>query len=210
MADELSDEAKNQVKLRYLEAAEKGLLDIVIELLQDKPDGVIGEEFETKEAWLNYQDPETGRTALHHACLTGKIDVAKALLEAGCDPNIDDADLNTCLHIAAKTYADDTTGDMAIEDIIGVLVDGGAMSFKNRDKKLPDAGEDAATLVQTKLEAAERSGKKEDSKRQADRKAKGMEAFGNAMVKHLTNASTCVGVQGVANTDCTNQSGFSG
>mmetsp|Transcript_16629 Transcript_16629/g.22924 ORF Transcript_16629/g.22924 Transcript_16629/m.22924 type:complete len:197 (+) Transcript_16629:155-745(+) len=185
MADELSTAASGSDAIKLLESSEKGLVDNVTKILGEKPE------------LLNYQEEETGHTPLHKACLTGKLEVAQALLAAGAEPNLDDANNQTCLHFAAKAYAEDTTGDFCFEDIIVALVEGGAISLTDRSKKLPDVGEDAATKVQSMMDVAERKGKAESKEREQQRKDRGMDAFGDALNKHLTNASTCVGVVGV-------------
>mmetsp|Transcript_10920 Transcript_10920/g.12849 ORF Transcript_10920/g.12849 Transcript_10920/m.12849 type:complete len:211 (-) Transcript_10920:283-915(-) len=210
MADELSEEAKANSLSKYLEASEKGLVDIVVEVLDKKPETLVGDGSKKIPFDKDWQQEETGHSALHKAALNGKLDVVKVLLEAGCDPNLDDANLQTCLHIAAKVYAEDTTGDFCFEDTIVALVEGGAMSLSDRDNNLPDVGEDAGTKVQTMIEEAEKKGKKERSAREKLRKEKGMNAFGNAMAKHLDNTAAFIGVKGSVNTNCTNQSGFSG
>ena len=64
-------------------------------------------------------------------------------------------------------------------------------------RKLPDAGEDAASKVDASLSEAERKGRAENAQKMKERKDRGMDAFGAALQKHLTNASTCVGVVGV-------------
>eukprot|EP00959_Pyramimonas_sp_CCMP1952_P178034 3721144-Pyramimonas_sp.AAC.1 len=66
-----------------------------------------------------------------------------------------------------------------------------------RYRKIPDAGEDAASKVDASLSEAERKGRAENAERMKQRKDRGMDAFGKALQKHLTNASTCVGVVGV-------------
>ena len=71
-------------------------------------------------------------------------------------------------------------------------VEGGALAFRDRNKELPNVGEDAATAVEKALEKAIRLGKKESDERDKARKEDGERAFGNAMQQHLTNASTCV------------------
>lgn len=76
------------------------------------------------------------------------------LLEAGADPNLDDAQLATCLHVACSTYANDETGDFCFEDMVPALVEGGALAFRDRNKELPNVGEDAATAVEKALEKA--------------------------------------------------------
>ncbi|KAK3245378.1 hypothetical protein CYMTET_45050 [Cymbomonas tetramitiformis] len=178
---ELSEAAKHQSTVKLLEAAEKGLLDVAKDLIEEKPENI------------NFQQEETGHTALHKASLSGQLEVVQTLLAAGADPNLDDADLNTCLHIAAATYASDETGDFAFEDVICALVDGGAISLRNRKKLLPEAGEDAATKVQSRLETAERKGKTEAAKRDKERRDRGMQAFGDAMSKFLDDRPCCLG-----------------
>jgi hypothetical protein len=65
---ELSAAALGSKHLRYLEASLKGLVDEVVKLLSDS---------EFKEEFLNYQEEETGHSALHKAASAGKLEVAK-------------------------------------------------------------------------------------------------------------------------------------
>lgn len=51
---------------------------------------------------------------------------------------------------------------------------------------------DCAVAPLTTVPAHSRLGKKESDERDKARKEAGERAFGNAMQKHLTNASTCV------------------
>eukprot|EP00240_Pyramimonas_obovata_P014046 CAMPEP_0118934142 /NCGR_PEP_ID=MMETSP1169-20130426/13660_1 /TAXON_ID=36882 /ORGANISM="Pyramimonas obovata, Strain CCMP722" /LENGTH=201 /DNA_ID=CAMNT_0006877013 /DNA_START=80 /DNA_END=685 /DNA_ORIENTATION=+ len=184
---EFSAAALGTNKLKWLEACEYGVIDVVKELLEEDAE------------LLNWQDniDETGHSGLHKACLKAKLEVVKYLLEKGADTNLDDALLKTSLHIAAAAYKDDETGDFDFEDTIVALVGAGAMAFQDRDKKLPDAGEDAASKVDASLSEAERKGRAENAQRMKERKDRGLDAFGAALQKHLTNASTCVGVVGV-------------
>lgn len=43
-----------------------------------------------------------GRTRLFYAARSGRNEIARALLEAGCNPDIQDADRNTALHEAVE------------------------------------------------------------------------------------------------------------
>jgi hypothetical protein len=65
---ELSAAALGSKHLRYLEASLKGMVDEVVKLLSDP---------EFKEKFLNYQEEETGHSALHKAASAGKLEVAK-------------------------------------------------------------------------------------------------------------------------------------
>lgn len=87
---ELTESAKGTKWVRWLEASEKGMLDVVQEILSDKAD---------KEELLNFQEEGTGHSALHKAAKRGQLEMAKLLLAEGADPNIDDAELKTCLHV---------------------------------------------------------------------------------------------------------------
>ena len=112
---EFSVAAQGTKKIKWLEACEYGVVDAVKELLEEDPE------------LLNFQDNleadgfQTGHSGLHKACLRGKLEVVKYLLEKGADPNLDDALLKTCLHIAAATYKDDETGDFDFEGIVDML-----------------------------------------------------------------------------------------
>jgi len=52
-------------------------------------------------AIINYQTPKTCKTALHHAIDAGATDLLPALLKAGADPALHDADGAGALHYAA-------------------------------------------------------------------------------------------------------------
>ena len=108
---EFSAAAVGTKKLKWLEASEYGVIDAVEELLKEDVE------------LLNWQDDinETGHTALHKACKNGKLEVVKFLLEKGADPNLDDAVLQTCLHIAAEAYKNDETGEFDFEGMVGTL-----------------------------------------------------------------------------------------
>jgi hypothetical protein len=125
MADEheFSVAAKGTRVIKFFEACEYGVVAAVEELVQD--DGAL---------YKDLQEDETGHSGLHKACLKGQLEVVKVLLAAGSSPNLDDALLQTCLHVAAKAYAEDETGDFCFEDTFVELVKAGALAFQDRDR----------------------------------------------------------------------------
>lgn len=83
---------------------------------------------------------ESGGGLLHCACRNGSIGCARELLRRSdfIDPNADDASGRTPLHYAADLYRDDTTGNLAYEEIFQILVDGGCVAVTDASGKLPD------------------------------------------------------------------------
>merc|ERR1712222_233591 len=99
---------------------------------------------------------DDGVTAMHIACKMGSTKVVTALIGLKADLNLEMAEsLETCLHLAALTYRDDTEGKMEIEDMISELVKAGALAFPARSGKLPDVGDDAVTAVDKCIREAE-------------------------------------------------------
>ena len=115
---------------------------------------------------------------LHLATEGGHLEVVKALLEAGANPNAEDIKGKTCLHVACKVYAEDETGDFVWEDLIEAIVKGGGVSIKDVDGKLPDPGEDAVMKVVGLIEKAFKDGK--EARADADRARKEKKAVGTA------------------------------
>ena len=82
---------------------------------------------------VNAFNADDGMTALHMACAEGATKVITALLSLKADTNLETPELlETCLHMAAKTYREDTEGKMEYEDMIPELVNAGAMAFPDR------------------------------------------------------------------------------
>ena len=64
-------------------------------------------KYRTKEFDINAKETKFGSTALHMAYYTGKVDIYKALLEAGADVSLRNKFGETSLHLAAKAgYAE--------------------------------------------------------------------------------------------------------
>eukprot|EP00959_Pyramimonas_sp_CCMP1952_P278507 5823143-Pyramimonas_sp.AAC.1 len=62
---------------------------------------------------VNAFNADNGLTALHMACAAGATKVITVLLSLKADPNLEEPEtLETCLHLAAKTYREDTEGKM--------------------------------------------------------------------------------------------------
>eukprot|EP00854_Cymbomonas_tetramitiformis_P019813 gene19813-23697_t len=144
---------------------------------------------------LKYADPETGATWLMKACSYGAMKCAKALLEAGAEPNAEDSEGKVAMHYASKAYADDTTGDFKFEDIFEVLVKGGCVSLKDRQGRLPDVGEDAAAVVDKWAREGEIKGKplqkERDEARKHERREASKAVFDKANDEYLSNLSAC-------------------
>jgi ankyrin repeat protein len=82
---------------------------------------------------VNAFNQDDGMTAMHKACKMGATKVVTALIGLKADLNLEMAEsLETCLHLAALTYRDDTEGKMEIEDMISELVKAGALAFPAR------------------------------------------------------------------------------
>ena len=101
-------------------AADQGLLDIVVALLEGGADPSIGTPEDDKRMGC-------GRTPLHFAADGGHLDVVTALLGSGADPNTVDFFGDTALHQAAEE---------GHAEVLSALLDSGAdRSLKGKDGK---------------------------------------------------------------------------
>ena len=122
----------------------------------------------------------------------GSVSVAKLLIAAKCDVNLQESELgNTALHIAATKYAEDTVGEAKWEDMIGVLCDEGKAPALFNDKgKCPDAGGDEADFcVQQWMADAEKLGKVARKDQQKQRQEAQRQAFNKAQEEYQNSCS---------------------
>jgi hypothetical protein len=184
MSEEIPDYDKSQV----VRAIEGGDLDDLREAVENAPE-------DERPGVVNAEDSGTWHTPLHHCAKRNAVDAAKLLLELGANPNAEDIKGRTCLHVACDAYREDETGDIALEDMIVALVDGGALSLECIQGKLPDPGDDAAGIVQKSLDRAFEAGaearKDQKEARRAKRKAKMDAIFAGKLAGHIANASAC-------------------
>ena len=188
LAATMSEETPDYDKSKVVRAIEGGDLD-------DLRDAVEGVPEDERPGVVNAEDSGTWHTPLHHCAKRNAVDAAKLLLELGANPNAEDIKGRTCLHVACDAYREDETGDIALEDMIVALVDGGALSLECVQGKLPDPGDDAAGIVQKYLDRAFEAGaetrKNQKEARRAKRKEKMDAIFAGKLAAHVANASAC-------------------
>ena len=165
----MSEETPDYDKSKVVRAIEGGDLD-------DLRDAVEGVPRMSAPASSTLKIRARGTPPAHHCAKRNAVDAAKLLLELGANPNAEDIKGRTCLHVACDAYREDETGDIALEDMIVALVDGGALSLECVQGKLPDPGDDAAGIVQKYLDRAFEAGaetrKNQKEARRAKRKEK--------------------------------------
>lgn len=128
------------------EAAQRAACRMVLSRLIDK-DGID-------------RTDDDSRTALHHACATGRHGVARFLLERGSDPNLADTAGWTALHLAcligkkplvglllssganpgARNLLGDTPADLTDNGLIKAMLDRALRRSDARGTRLPTRG----------------------------------------------------------------------
>ncbi len=74
---------------------------------------------------VNFVD-DKGATALHFATMGHFIKNVQALIKLGADPNAQDIEGNTCIHLALNTLFEDEDGFEKVKNIVKELIFSGA------------------------------------------------------------------------------------
>ena len=75
---------------------------------------------------VNFVD-DKGATALHFATISHLIKNVQALIKLGADPNAQDIEGNTCIHLALNTLFEDESAFEKVKNIVKELIFSGAM-----------------------------------------------------------------------------------
>ncbi|KAL4232517.1 Ankyrin repeat domain-containing protein 6 [Mactra antiquata] len=91
-----------ELKDDIMDLGSQRILNVSDRLRHSASKGDIEDVSECLQAGAKFDPDQDGRTALHYAALNGYVDVARFLIEKGCDINLQDASGYTALHRAVS------------------------------------------------------------------------------------------------------------